>query len=94
MYTDDEIKRLIAAACSPRDRAIIATAADSSARIHEIAVLTLGDLDFGDGGALVTLTGHKTKKKRPTWLSMARGPISHSGAHRSPMVLARGYRIR
>lgn len=77
MFTEKEINKLIDAAICVRDRAIFATAADSGARIHEIAFLRWGDLEFDDdGGVVATFTDRKTDTKRTTWLCAARPALA------------------
>lgn len=74
MLTVEEVAALIQAAENPRDKALIATVADSGARIHEVAALRWCDLKFEDehGGVEVTLHDLKTNNNRVTWLSTAR----------------------
>lgn len=53
----DDIKQLMDAAGNDRDRAIIATLYESGTRISEFCGLTIGDIEFDQYGAKITVDG-------------------------------------
>jgi site-specific recombinase XerD len=61
--TDDEIKKLIEAAQSVRDKALISVLYESGCRIGELLNLRLKDLEFDDYGAIILVKG-KTGPRR------------------------------
>jgi integrase/recombinase XerD len=63
LLTEDEVLKLIAAAVSPRDKALIALMWDVGARIGEIANIKIKNLTFDDYGMSVLLNG-KTGPRR------------------------------
>ena len=63
LLREDEIKRLVEAAHSARDKALVATLYESGARISEIGNLRIKDVQFDDLGAVVVVRG-KTGARR------------------------------
>lgn len=53
--TQSEVKKIIAAAEKPRDKAIVLTLLDTGLRASELCALTLNDLDFDTGTVTVQL---------------------------------------
>lgn len=72
LITRDELKEIINACFTHRDKALVAMIYESAARISEVARLRWGDLEYTEEG-IVKLTIHdeKTKKKRYAPLLMA-----------------------
>lgn len=63
LITDDEIRRAIKAAPNPRDKAIIASLAESGCRISELGSMPIKNISIDDNGAVLTVTG-KTGSRR------------------------------
>ena len=59
-FTDEEVHALIRAACTTRDKALISVAAELGARVSELLLLKVGDVQFDDAGALVHIRRGKT----------------------------------
>ncbi len=59
-FTDEEVEELIKAAGTSRDKALIAVAAELGARVSEILLLRVGDIQFDDAGAMVHIRRGKT----------------------------------
>ncbi len=57
LLTSEDVERMIAAASSVRDKAMIAVLYDSACRPHEILTLRLKDVTFDAHGALLTVNG-------------------------------------
>jgi integrase/recombinase XerD len=62
LYTPDEIRQLIEACRSSRDRALIATLYESGLRSHEIARLTWGAVTLDERGAVISLDAASSRK--------------------------------
>jgi len=62
--TEEEIKKMIAAADSIRDKAIISVLYESALRIGEFLGIKIGDLKFDDFGCLVRITSEKNGNDR------------------------------
>lgn len=65
-YTQDQVKRILKACISERDRAIVLMLLDSGVRASELCALNVGDIDIKTG----TVTVHKGKggKGRTTFI--------------------------
>ncbi|MDV3278758.1 MAG: site-specific integrase [Nitrososphaerales archaeon] len=59
-FTDEEVRELIKAADTYRDKAIISVAAELGARVSELLLLRVGDVQFDDAGAIVHIRRGKT----------------------------------
>lgn len=53
--TQDEVRKILAAAKSARDKAIVLTLLDTGVRASELCALTVGDLDFDTGTLSIQL---------------------------------------
>ncbi len=62
LYTPDEIKQLIAAGRSSRDRALIATLYESGLRSYELGRLTWGAVALDERGAVISLDAANSRK--------------------------------
>jgi len=62
--TEEEIKKMIAAADSIRDKAVISVLYESALRIGEFLGIRIGDLRFDDFGCLVRVTSEKNGNDR------------------------------
>jgi integrase/predicted nucleic acid-binding Zn ribbon protein len=62
--TVEEIKSMIEAVDNPRDRALISLMAESGARVGEISLLQLRDINWNDNGFVLTIHANKSKSKR------------------------------
>jgi integrase/recombinase XerD len=63
MLTDKEITTMIAKANSPRNKAIIATLAESGCRIGELLACNVGDIVFTDNGCDLKIRISKTEPR-------------------------------
>ncbi len=59
-FTDEEVYALIKTADTTRDKALISVAAELGARVSELLLLRMGDVQFDDAGALVHIRKGKT----------------------------------
>jgi integrase/recombinase XerD len=66
LLTDDEIMKMINTADSLRDKAIIATLAESGCRIGELVATKVKDVKFNDQGCELTFTKTKRGKSNRT----------------------------
>jgi len=57
LLTPEDIQKMIAAAFNPRDKALIATLAESGGRISEVLTLRIKHISFDNIGAIFILTG-------------------------------------
>jgi hypothetical protein len=64
MLTEEEAHRLIEAAETTRDKALLAILWDTGARIGEIGSLTVGSVTFSDAGTFIDMNG-KTGQRTP-----------------------------
>ncbi len=62
IFSEDDIKKLVAAAMNSRDRALIMTAFESTARPDELLGIKLGDVTFNKFDVSISLSGYKRKK--------------------------------
>jgi integrase len=76
LLTDDEVYRLLDAATTARDKAIIACLSDSGARIGELLSTTISDAKFDNDGCLLWLREGKTGD-RHTRLIFASSYLRH-----------------
>lgn len=63
LINEDEIKRLIAAATHPRDRALISILAESGVRLGELLTLKISQIQYDQYGAILFVEG-KTGQRR------------------------------
>ena len=57
LLTSEDIQKMIAAAFNPRDKALIATLAESGGRISEVLTLRIKNISFDNVGAIFILRG-------------------------------------
>lgn len=63
LLTPEEVKRLAEACVNPRDRALVMVLYDSAARLSEVCGLRVGDVEFDQYGARITVTGKTGSRK-------------------------------
>ncbi len=63
LLSEEDIKKLLAAANHPRDKALIAMLWESGTRIGEIGNLKVRNISFDDHGALLTVRGKTGSRK-------------------------------
>lgn len=61
--TLEEIRSMIEVTDNPRDRALISLMAESGARVGEISLLQLRDINWNENGFILTIWAHKSKSK-------------------------------
>lgn len=64
IFTQEEIEKLINAAMTPRDKALISVAYESGARRGELLSCRIKNVTWDEFGAIVTLPKSKTKTRR------------------------------
>lgn len=80
MLTEDEARKLIDAADSPRDKALLAVLWDTGARIGEIGNLRVGNVTFSTEGTYIDMTG-KTGQRTPFVVECTRFLLSWLSIH-------------
>ena len=80
MLTEDEAHRLIDAAETARDKALLAILWDTGARIGEIGGLTVGSVTFADAGTFIDMNG-KTGQRTPFVIECTPHLIHWLGLH-------------
>jgi len=63
LLTEEEIKKLIHTAESPRDKALISTLFESGCRVGEIATMTIGKVVFDNYGTMIHVKGKTGSRK-------------------------------
>lgn len=64
LLTEEEIKRLIEAAEHPRDKAFVSVLYESGGRIGEVASLQVGNINFDEHGAFISINEGKTGARK------------------------------
>jgi site-specific recombinase XerD len=68
IFTKDEVLALLAAAATPRDKAIILCLLDTGCRVGEFAALRVGDVNLTDGAVRIRHETTKTRTERTVYL--------------------------
>ncbi|WP_082092939.1 tyrosine-type recombinase/integrase [Methanosarcina siciliae] len=71
LLTESEIKRMIAAAKNPRDKALISLLYDSGARIGELGNLKIRNVIFDEYGAVIEIKGKTGPRRTRIMFSMS-----------------------
>jgi site-specific recombinase XerD len=80
-FTEDEERRLVAAAASPRDRLIVELMLRTGLRLEEVCTLTVDDLVVGPEGAYLRVRHGKGAKDRVVPLDTTRQRFSRKIQH-------------
>ena len=80
LLTEDDVRRLVAAAATPRDKALIFVLYESGCRAGEIATLRFRQVAFDDYGAKLTVTG-KTGARRVRLIDSVPALVRWANAH-------------